>query len=139
MGGDVASTPQTTTYNKIRNSSSIYANALTSLVKQLTFYRKALKKLSKTLVEAVFELWKDRGEEIKKVEPIQTPTPNESDFFQERRHPLPADQPTIESFWQTSPTQITFIPTPTKTPHHDKSKQPIRQKGRLQRHNIKQR
>ena len=84
---------------RFKNSNRTYANALTNISeKQLTFYRKAPKNLSKTLAEAVSELWKERAEEIKKLEPIQTPTSNESGISQGRRRPLPADQPTIESF-----------------------------------------
>ena len=101
---------------RFENSNSTYTNALSNLSeKQLTFYRKALKDISKTLVEAVSELWKERVEEIKKLEPKQTPTPNESDFSQGKRHSLLANQPTIESFWQT-PTTVTIS---TLTPHKD--------------------
>ena len=81
---------------RFESSNSTYANALTHLTEQqLTFYRKALKDLSKTLAEAVSELWKERAKEIMKLDPTQTLTPNDNDFSQERRHPLPADQPTI--------------------------------------------
>ena len=54
MGGDVAPAPQTTNETRFKSSNSTYANALTKLSeKQLTFYRKALKDLTKTLAEAV--------------------------------------------------------------------------------------
>ena len=59
-------------------------------------------------------------------------TPNEGDFSQRRRRPLPVDQPTIESFWQTPQTQTTSTATLTKTQNPDKAKQPIRHRGRLQ-------
>ena len=93
---------------RFEGSNSTYNLAFSNLSeKKLTFYRKALKDLSKTLAEAVYGLWKERAEEIKKlVEQAQILTPNESDYSQVTRHPLlPADQPLIESFWQTPQTQ----------------------------------
>ena len=53
---------------------STYTNAFTILSgKAKSFYRKASKDLSETLAEAVFELWKERTEAIKRlVEQTQT-------------------------------------------------------------------
>ena len=70
--------------------------------KAIVFYKKALKDLSKTLAEAVSELWKEMTEEIKKLKD-QTNTV-ERQHSQGSSQPLPADQPTLESFWQTPQT-----------------------------------
>ena len=119
---------------RFESSNSTYSNALSNLSeKTLTFYRKALKDLSMTLVEAVSELWKERAEEIEKLgEQSNTMTPNENDHYGGRRHPLPADQPTIVLFCQTPQTENTSTTTSAKTTPSDKGMQPIRQRGRLQ-------
>ena len=85
---------------RFENSNCNYNNDISDLnEKQFTSYRKALKDLSNTLAEAVSEQWKERMEEIKKLdEQTSILTPNEGVFSQRRRHPLPANQPTIKSF-----------------------------------------
>ena len=52
--------------------SSDYANALTNLLeKELVFFRKVFKKVSKTLAEAVSELWIELAAAIKQIEQIE--------------------------------------------------------------------
>ena len=46
-----------------------YINALTNISERaLGYYRKSIKELSKTLAEAISELWKERAEAIKNPE-----------------------------------------------------------------------
>ena len=87
-------------------SSSNYANTLTNMSeKTLVFLRKALKDVSKTLAEAVSELWTERAAAIKLMEQGELAQVEQAQQ-QWRGSPLPSNQPTIESFWQ-SPTPPT--------------------------------
>ena len=63
------------------------------LEKALVFYRKAIDDLSKILVEAVFKLWKERTEAIKKREGQMNNEKRE--HSQGSNHSLPAEQPTL--------------------------------------------
>ena len=72
-------------------NSSNYANALTNLTeKRLIFFRKALKEVSKTQVEAVSEIWIERVEAIKVIEQTEQAQP-EPDQQQWRGKPLPSN------------------------------------------------
>ena len=92
---------------RFKCSNSTYNNALSNLSDiTLTFYRKA-PELSKTLAEAVSELWKDGTEEIKQlVKQTQQLTPEEDDYTQGRRHPQPNTIPNAneaEHHWRIHP------------------------------------
>ena len=96
--------------------SSNCSNALTILSdKRLVFPRKALKEVSKTLAEAVLELWTERTAAITLIEQTEQ-AQSGLDQRQLRGTPLPSDQPTMESFWQSP------------TPIHDNSKLPNKPK-----------
>ena len=83
--------------------------------------------MSKTLAEAVSQLWKELADAIIKLE---QQTPSEDDTHsQGRGMALPADQPTIESFWRTPPTDIDN--DKTKSP-----KDPILKTAKTQKKNI---
>ena len=82
-------------------SNSTYANLLTNLTERdPTSYRKVMKDLSMTLAEAVSRLCKERTAKIKRLlGQMQQLTPAEGRVHtQGNSHPLPVDQPTINSF-----------------------------------------
>ena len=81
--------------------------------------------MSKTLAEAASELWTDRAAAIKLMEQDEL-AQVELDQEQWRGTPLPPNQPTIESFWQSS-TPIT--PTTPSTTEHTQQSQTIRTKA----------
>ena len=64
-------TNRQTLKTRFENSSN-YSNALTNLTKKsLVLLRKALEEVSKTLAEAVTELWTERAAAIKSMEQIE--------------------------------------------------------------------
>ena len=129
MGRDVDTVPQTLK-SRFENSSN-YANTLTNLTeKRLVFLRKALKEVSKTLAEAVSELWSERTAAIKLMEQTEQEQA-ERDQKQWRGAPFPSNQSTIESFWQ-SPTPNTTT-TPSTTSHSQTSRNENKKFHRIRR------
>ena len=98
-----------TNMNKLTNVSEIV----------LGYYRKSFKEVSKTLAEAASEQWKEGLDSIKKFEQ-QTPSEDEP-HSQGREMAQPADQPRIESFWRTPPTNDTTTTQTVRGASHRKT------------------
>ena len=107
--------------NIFERSNPTYINALTIITeKTLEYYRQAFKEASKTLAEAVSELWKERIDVIKQLE--QKNSTEEPHHSQERGNALPADQFKMESFSQI-PSADSTTSTHTKSRSHNIAKQ----------------
>ena len=65
--------------------------------KRMVFFSKALKEVSKTLAEAVSELWIEGAAVIKIIDQTEQ-AQSEPDQQQLRGTSLPSNQPTMESF-----------------------------------------
>ena len=111
---DITATTLRQTLKSRFENSSIYSNALTNLPeKRLVFLKKALKGVSKTLAEAVSELWTERSAAMKLIEQTKQDQ-SELDQQKLRGTPLPSNQQTMESFWK-SPTPTSPTTTTTST------------------------
>ena len=106
MGWNVATYYQEKLKARFENSYN-YASTMTIVSeKRLVFFKKSPKEVSKILAEAASELWIECTAAIKLIEQIQL---SQSELDQQlwRGTQLPSNQPTTESFWQSS------TPTPT--------------------------
>ena len=84
---------------------------LTNLSEErLVFLRKASKEVSETLAGAVSELWAVRVAIIKQIEQTEQAQSKLDQQQRKETSPLPPNQPTMESFWQSptsTPTTLT--------------------------------